>query len=128
MQCHRQVVHEFQECVATGEKVPTITVLQMAIKCADLSHTTYPWQLHLTWVELLEKEFHAQGEQEKALGMPVTPLDSSKQALRSSQAGFLSVVVQPLFQAFAGVFPDCCFLLKELKSNMKEWSKTPNIL
>ena len=124
MQYHRQVLHAFQESVAAGETIPTINVLQMAIKCADLSHSMYPWPLHKTWTELLEREYFLQGDKELALGMPVTPLmDRSKQALRSSQSGFLSVVVHPLFHAFAGVFPDCHFLVRGLENNIKRWNE-----
>jgi len=49
-----------------------VSLLQVAMKCADLGHLALDWNLHVAWVQRLESEFFAQGDQEKALGLPVS--------------------------------------------------------
>ena len=54
------------------------------------------------WVHCLEEEFFRQGDQEKAAGLPISPLfDRDKPGVTKSQTGFFDVVVFPLFQVRA---------------------------
>lgn len=48
--------------------------LQVALKCADLGHLSKTDAVHKHWVESLEEELFQQGDLEKKLGMPVSPL------------------------------------------------------
>ncbi len=60
--------------------------LQMALKCADLGHVAAPLPLHLKWVQALEHEFFLQGDRERALGLPVSPLcDRNTEGVFKSQ-------------------------------------------
>ena len=47
---------------------------QMALKCADVGHLAKSEAVHTRWVEALEEELFCQGDLEKKLGMPVSPL------------------------------------------------------
>ena len=49
-------------------------VMKMCMKCADLGHLTAPFETHLRWVTKLEEEFFRQGDREKELMMPISPL------------------------------------------------------
>lgn len=49
-------------------------VWKMALKAADLGHLASPPPVHLRWVGLLEEEFFRQGDRERALGLPPSPL------------------------------------------------------
>ncbi|KAJ9514368.1 hypothetical protein QJQ45_012283 [Haematococcus lacustris] len=99
-----------------------ILVLQMALKCADLGHLAHSRDVHRRWVTLLEEELFLQGDQERALGLPVSALmDRTKGGITKSQAGFFSIVVVPQLQAFVSVFPACHYLLDQAKDNYSMW-------
>ncbi|CAG9323023.1 unnamed protein product [Blepharisma stoltei] len=73
--------------------------LQMVLKCADLGHGAKRLDIHKKWTALITKEFFEQGEKEKNLGIPISPLcDKSKVVLSKSQVGFLNFLVKPLFK------------------------------
>ena len=62
----------------------------MALKCADLGHLAAPWPVHQKWVAGLEEELFRQGDNEKQLLMPVSPLmDRSKGGITKSQVSLL---------------------------------------
>jgi hypothetical protein len=88
-----------------------LLMAQMALKCADLSHMVDATSYHLKWVADLEQECFLQGDAEKRLGLPVTPLfDRTKPGLTKSQVAFMEIVALPLFQALSEAFPDTQYL------------------
>lgn len=48
-------------------------ILQIALKCADISNPTRPWDISHKWSLKVCDEFFRQGEFERELGLPVTP-------------------------------------------------------
>lgn len=96
--------------------------LQMALKISDLGHIAAPLALHLKWVAALEQEFFLQGDAERSLGLPISPLcDRTKEGVTKSQVGFFEFVVSNLFKAFCTKFPACKPLWKSVNSNYKYW-------
>ncbi|KAG2441292.1 hypothetical protein HYH02_009885 [Chlamydomonas schloesseri] len=80
--------------------------LQIAIKAADIGHLGESAEVHKRWLAGLEEEFFRQGDKEKALGIPISPLfDRAKQGVSKSQVGFYDFVALPLVHALAGAFP-----------------------
>lgn len=54
--------------------------------------------LHCSWAKAVTQEFFAQGDQEAALGLPISPLmDRHKSSLPLSQINFIEFIVAPLF-------------------------------
>lgn len=99
-------------------------VLQMCLKCADLGHVTLSWSQHSRWVERLEEEMFRQGDQERARGLPVSPLmDRSKQGISKAQVYFLSTVARPMYESLSTKFPKCGVLLQGLEDNLAKWRK-----
>ena len=49
-------------------------VLQMALKCADISNPCRPWRESRKWSEKVTEEFFQQGDFERETGQTVTPL------------------------------------------------------
>ncbi|GAX78545.1 hypothetical protein CEUSTIGMA_g5985.t1 [Chlamydomonas eustigma] len=98
-------------------------VLKMSIKCADLSFMISSWDVHKEWVKRQEHEFLLQGDQERRLGLPVSPLmDRNKEGrLSRAQPGLFSVVGLPLFRAFSTSFPRTSPLLLQATDNYNRW-------
>ena len=72
----------------------------MVLHCADISGPSKPWESHERWTQCLMQEFFAQGDQEKSLGMPVSPLcDRSDTNIPESQVGFITYITKPAFHA-----------------------------
>jgi len=85
-------LREFQDC---------ITFVRMLMRGADINHGAKPWDLHETWSMRITMEFHAQGDEEKSLGLPVSPLcEREGFNLPKSQSGFLEYVVMPIWAEF----------------------------
>jgi hypothetical protein len=81
---------------------------QMAIKVADISGPSKPWDLHYSWTQRIVEEFYQQGEDELSLGMPLSPyMDRSTPKLPQLQSSFIKHLVCPLYVAYekAGVMP-----------------------
>jgi len=99
-------------------------LMQMAMKCADLGHLALGWDMHCCWVQLLEAEFFAQGDREKALGLPVSFLmDREKAGASDTQIGFFNFVVLPLFRTLARAAPGARPMLDAVEENYVRWQE-----
>mmetsp|Transcript_95561 Transcript_95561/g.279447 ORF Transcript_95561/g.279447 Transcript_95561/m.279447 type:complete len:566 (-) Transcript_95561:103-1800(-) len=89
---------------------------------ADLSHTARPWDLAHAWAVRAQEELFLQGDQERALGIPVQPLNDRKMAaLPDVQLSFIHAVVAPLISAEVRLFRAWQDLAGSLAANSKEW-------
>lgn len=58
----------------------------MILKCADVGHLSKSKAVHRRWVEGLEEELFRQGDEEKKLGMSISPLmNRAEGGITSSQ-------------------------------------------
>ncbi|XP_069692558.1 uncharacterized protein [Periplaneta americana] len=74
-------------------------VLQIALKCADISNPCRPWDVSRKWSLKVCEEFFRQGDYERRLNLPVTSLcDRQTTSIPKIQAGFFRFVVAPLFE------------------------------
>eukprot|EP01054_Gregarina_sp_Poly1_P003383 Gregarina_sp_Poly_1__3382@NODE_1977_length_2944_cov_24_061522_g1273_i0_p1_GENE_NODE_1977_length_2944_cov_24_061522_g1273_i0NODE_1977_length_2944_cov_24_061522_g1273_i0_p1_ORF_typecomplete_len148_score19_88PDEase_I/PF00233_19/1_1e31_NODE_1977_length_2944_cov_24_061522_g1273_i019462389 len=75
----------------------------LILKAGDLSHTALSWPSHDLWSSRVQKEFFLQGDEERLLGTPLSPLcdrhQISSTEYAKSQAGFIQFVALPLFTA-----------------------------
>ncbi|XP_075265908.1 3',5'-cyclic-AMP phosphodiesterase 4C-like [Convolutriloba macropyga] len=98
--------------------------LKVALKVADLGHLSAPGHVHREWVERLQEEFFCQGDREKSLNLPVSPLmDRTKPGITTAQLGFFEVVAMPLFESLATAYSNCRPLIQALQSNYDMWAK-----
>jgi hypothetical protein len=98
-------------------------LMQMCLKCADISHPSRSRHLHLQWAELLTEEFFLQGDREKRAGMPPSMfMDRSNAALGRSQIGFISVFVLPLYREM-GTFLQRDMWTKQVEDNLLVWQE-----
>ncbi|XP_072045940.1 LOW QUALITY PROTEIN: cGMP-inhibited 3',5'-cyclic phosphodiesterase 3A-like [Amphiura filiformis] len=81
---------------------------QMCIKLADISGPTKVCHLHKNWTYRIAEEFYEQGDDERRLGLPVSPyMDRNAPQLAKLQEGFINHLVAPLCNAYgsAGLLP-----------------------
>lgn len=89
---------------------------------SDVGNPTKRWPAARRLAMLSMEEFFLQGDQEKALGFPVSMLnDRDKVNLPSSQIGFIEFMVLPLVEAMVHIFPALCDRAKNLERNTQEW-------
>jgi hypothetical protein len=107
LQKHFAKIHQFKDLMNSETVIDMETeanrklALEMTLKCADIAHGAKALDLHKLWSGLITREFFQQGDKERDLGIPVSPLcDRDKVVLSSSQKGFLSYLVLPLFEAY----------------------------
>ncbi|XP_063693288.1 dual specificity calcium/calmodulin-dependent 3',5'-cyclic nucleotide phosphodiesterase 1A-like [Bolinopsis microptera] len=75
-------------------------VMNSILHCADISGPGKCWNIHENWTLLLMQEFFAQGDEEKKLGLPISPLcDRQTTNIPESQVGFITYITTPAFTA-----------------------------
>ncbi|XP_050714056.1 dual specificity calcium/calmodulin-dependent 3',5'-cyclic nucleotide phosphodiesterase 1A-like isoform X1 [Eriocheir sinensis] len=70
--------------------------LSLVLHCCDISHPSKNWALHERWTTQLLEEFFRQGDKERELGLPYSPLcDRNNTLVAESQIGFIDFIVDP---------------------------------
>lgn len=78
-----------------------MNVLKMAVKCADVSHTSKSENLHFKWTQRIIEEFYRQGDDERKAGLPISPfMDRQKANVPKAQTGFIDFLVMPMYEAW----------------------------
>lgn len=73
-------------------------ILQISLKCADISNPCRPWDISQKWSRKVCDEFYRQGDYERRLKLPLTTLcDRVSSSVAKIQVGFFRHVVRPLF-------------------------------
>eukprot|EP00741_Cyanophora_paradoxa_P011568 tig00020562_g11176.t1 len=93
---------------------------------ADLSNAARPRALHVEWCRRVNDEFWSQGDEERRLRLPVSPVcDRSTANVPESTAGFLNFLAIPLMQAWASRFPGARPLAQTAEENLAYWEAQP---
>eukprot|EP01135_Chromosphaera_perkinsii_P011202 Nk52_evm29s2356 gene=Nk52_evmTU29s2356 len=75
-----------------------ILALEIAIKCADISNQSKPNNLAIQWTTNIMNEFFLQGDEERALMLPVSVfMDRNNTNVPKSQKGFIDFALNPLY-------------------------------
>jgi hypothetical protein len=82
--------------------------LQVALHAADVSNPAKPWAYYNAWTDRVLDEFFAQGDAERAAGLPIgMGFDREKVTCDADKArgqlGFINFVVGPLYATLANV-------------------------
>eukprot|EP00928_Gymnodinium_smaydae_P006601 TRINITY_DN12341_c0_g1_i1.p1 TRINITY_DN12341_c0_g1~~TRINITY_DN12341_c0_g1_i1.p1 ORF type:complete len:483 (+),score=71.70 TRINITY_DN12341_c0_g1_i1:53-1501(+) len=99
-------------------------LLQGFVHLADIGNAFRPWDVYKHLVDRLEGEFFAQGDVERDLGVPITPMmDRRVDSLASGQGFFLGKIVLPLYQLYGHVLEQTFFdsLKDQLEDNKTRW-------
>ena len=79
------------------EETDRRVVLSSLIRAADLGYQAMPLDTHTEWVQRLAEEYAQQGDDERTLGLSISPMcDRTSQDIPSMQIGFMNLVVMPL--------------------------------
>jgi hypothetical protein len=97
---------------------------QVLIHAADISNPSKPWDLCFHWTDLVMQEFWAQGDKERAQGLPLGFLmDRFTVNVAKSQVNFIDVIVSPTFEALRVEFPALMENCGQLSDNKEKWTK-----
>ena len=100
-----------------------LLVMQMILKSGDLGHPSRVRHLHLTWSELITEEFFQQGDRERKNGMNVSAMmDRHTCNVVTSQIGFISFLVMPIYSAFSAYIGNDMYLML-VKANLAMWER-----
>lgn len=81
-------------------------LLRYLVHTADITNPIRPRPLSQEWSRRIMQEFYAQGDRERGMGMPVSPLcDRETTDWPKSQAVFLDCVVRPIYETLAPLSP-----------------------
>lgn len=129
MKSHFSVISRFNlhfNSIPASLSATHVSILsQLVLKCADVGHTTYSWNLHEKWCNRLTQEMLQQGDMERKHNLNVSPgmdrrclSDQSK-----SQVGFFDIVVIPMMKALVRVYPSCQPILSGATKNRAVWKE-----
>merc|ERR1712203_456531 len=91
---------------------------------ADVGNPMKPWELCYKIAYLCIDEFFAQGDLEKAAGIPVQMLNDRDKVNRpNSQIGFIEFVIAPMVVSMVNMFPQLDSLAMYLGQNIQKWSE-----
>ncbi len=106
------------ECVGLSSQI-----LVFLLHAADISNPAKPQKICVRWAHNALNEFFAQGEKEKELSLPVSPLcDKQTTKTADSQIGFLQFVVRPAYVLLGDIVPRVKEeLLPIIDENLEYW-------
>ncbi|XP_067398371.1 3',5'-cyclic-AMP phosphodiesterase 7B isoform X3 [Emydura macquarii macquarii] len=100
-------------------------MLQIALKCADICNPCRLWEMSKQWSERVCEEFYRQGDLEQKFELEISPLcNQQKDSIPSIQIGFMTYIVEPLFEEWANFTGDTPLsenMLSHLRRNKAKW-------
>ena len=106
-----------------NKEADRMMVMELVLKCGDISNVSRPFELADKWCDVLCEEFFRQGDLEKTNGMEYTsPLnDRAHLDKPKSQIGFYTFVCLPLYETAARAVPALQVNVDQIKSNLAVW-------
>ncbi|KAI8125286.1 5'-cyclic nucleotide phosphodiesterase 1, Calcium/calmodulin-dependent 3' [Lucilia cuprina] len=103
MSFHFQQLKNMKNLLTLNEAtIDKSKALALVLHCCDISHPAKRWNLHHRWTMLLLEEFFRQGDLERELGLPFSPLcDRNNTLVAESQIGFIDFIVDPSMSVMA---------------------------
>lgn len=119
---HMPFMKRFTEDVA-AQTVKPMQALSAMLKASDISNPTRPLAVYAVWVEGIMKEFFAQGDAERTLGLPISMnCDRESVNVNKCQVGFITFLVSPIWKGIAQLIPaKGPQLLAELDTNLEHY-------
>jgi len=99
-------------------------LLEAMMHMSDIGNCCRPFSVHKYLVAKLEEEFFNQGDRERELGLPVSPMsDRLKDSAAAGQGFFIGKLVMPLATPVTFLFNDSRRkrVIHNLEDNVKNW-------
>merc|ERR1740123_1619575 len=110
------------EVIASSSLVQLIC--SMLVHGADVGNPAKPWEICKQLAFLCMDEFFAQGDLEKAAGIPVQMLNDRDKVNRpNAQIGFIEFFIAPMVSEMVHLFPQLYLLAEFLGENIQSWSE-----
>jgi CheY-like chemotaxis protein/HPt (histidine-containing phosphotransfer) domain-containing protein len=125
---HFELLTKFQTRIQTGplskeSRDDKQQLMNIILKCADVSNATRPFPVAEKWANMLIEEFLAQGDKERELGLTISPLMDRDTLERSQmQINFIDYIASPLFKSFVQYVPSLQNLVSNIQANRESWS------
>jgi len=114
---HGTFILDYVAKLADGDSPPVPECLQDSanklllqesfLHAADLSNPVKPTKVYEKWVALVTSEFFSQGDKEKGMGMPASPMcDRDSTNIPNMQMGFIDFIIFPFYSTLFKLFPD----------------------
>jgi hypothetical protein len=98
-------------------------LLEILMKCADISNATRPAHISNYWSQMVQEEFFMQGDKEKELGLPVSPfMDRENSNLPKMSINFIDFFVTPLYSNLAKLLPAIKICNDRLLETRTKWA------
>ncbi|KAI3645908.1 hypothetical protein MP228_008836 [Amoeboaphelidium protococcarum] len=100
-----------------------LLLMKMLIKCSDVSNPTKEFSLYMKWTNAVIDEWRIQGDQEKALNIPVSPFmdRDNPNVLVSSQNGFIDFIIVPMYDALHNGYLSLPLPMEQLERNKQHF-------
>jgi hypothetical protein len=100
-----------------------VMLMQLLLKCGDVSNVSRPFELADKWCDVLCEEFFRQGDLEMVQGMEYTsPLNDREHLDKpKSQIGFYNFVCLPLFETTAKAVKELECNCEQIRKNLEIW-------
>eukprot|EP00727_Mastigamoeba_balamuthi_P009964 m51a1_g5590 putative camp phosphodiesterase (857) ;mRNA; f:646363-649551 len=124
---HFELVSRFESRTEMGSfssqrKEDRQLLLDICLHAADISNLIRPLDVSRVWSDMLFEEYLRQGDEEKRLGLPVSPyMDRNDTDQVKMSLNFVDFIGLPLFNSLARVFREMQICVDRLKSNRKFW-------
>ncbi|KAK9710672.1 3',5'-cyclic-nucleotide phosphodiesterase, variant 2 [Basidiobolus ranarum] len=124
---HMEVMANFNECVTSGwrwdDRSHRLRLLEMLMKCADVSNTIRPLHLARAWSDLIQEEMFNQGDLEKEIQLPVSAFGDRGNPQQPRLAiTFADFVVTPLFKAISDILPSILTHVRSCGATREYWN------
>eukprot|EP01083_Nonionella_stella_P255857 877620_1 len=97
-------------------------LLEITIHCCDIANPSKPLHIANKWANMYSNEIFQQGDKEREMGIEISfGADRKTTKLAESQYGFITKMVQPLFEPYAYVVDAAEHCLMLLRKNANYW-------
>jgi hypothetical protein len=129
MSNHFEHVSKFRHHLETqpfdrNKKEDRQMILNMLLKCGDLSNVARPWPVSENWSNRVADEFFSQADYEREHRYPVAPfMDRTKTTRPRIAADFQDFVALPMFRVLILFLPSAEILMDFITTNRQNWQK-----
>lgn len=123
----RSVLETSSPAVQSQEKVEDkFFLMDTLLHAADLSNPGKDRSIALAWTRRVCEEFWLQGDEERRLGLAISPLcdrEAGMASMPQGQLGFINFVVRPLYNPLAELVSELAQMQDQMAQNVQFWEE-----